>query len=279
LHFKTRKLETKAMKVIKMSVIFAVLFILASCKQQEPIKGGYKVVWQENFEDSTKLEKHWSKIPRGKSDWNEYMSDYDGLYKIEGGNLILKGIKNTVLPNDDVPYLTGGVYTKGKIAFDQGRIEIKARLFGARGAWPAIWMLPENAEWPDGGEIDIMERLNVDNYIYQTVHSDYTDKQGIKDNPKAGIVAHIKPDNYNVYAAELFTDSIRFFVNDTHTYTYPRIETDKTGQFPFADNKFYLLIDMQLGGNWVGNVNEQDLPTQMHIDWVRYLKKEDKQEK
>lgn len=261
------------MKVFKMSVMFALLFILASCGQQQD-KNGYKVVWEENFEDSTKLEQNWSRIPRGKSDWNNYMSDYDGLYKIDAGNLILKGIKNTVLPDDSVPFITGGVFTKGKMNFDHGRIEIKAKLFGARGAWPAIWMLPENEEWPDGGEIDIMERLNADNYIYQTVHSDYTEKQGIKDNPKAGIVAHIKPDNYNVYAVELFPDSIQFFVNDTHTFTYPRIETDKSGQFPYGDKKFYLLIDMQLGGNWVGNVNEQDLPAEMHIDWVRYLKKE-----
>ena len=120
----------------------------------------------------------------------------------------------------------------------------------------------------------MMERLNNDNYIYQTVHSDYTVNQEIKDNPKAGIVAHIKPDNYNVYAVELYQDSVSFFVNDTHTFTYPRIETDKTGQFPFGDKEFYLLIDMQLGGSWVGSVNEQDLPSQMHIDWVRFLKKE-----
>ena len=263
------------MKVFKMSVKFVVLFLMASCGQEQS-KNGYKVVWEENFEDSTKLEQNWSKIPRGKSNWNNYMSDYDGLYKLNAGNIILKGIKNTVLPSDESPYLTGGIFTKDKMTFDHGRIEIRAKLFGARGAWPAIWMLPENEKWPDGGEIDIMERLNADNYIYQTVHSDYTDKQGVKDNPKAGIVAHINPDNYNVYAVELYTDSVKFFVNDTHTFTYPRIETDKSGQFPYGDKKFYLLIDMQLGGNWVGNVNEQDLPTEMHIDWVRYLTKEKK---
>ena len=261
------------MKTFKMSLLCIVLFLIASCAGEKKAESGYKVIWEENFEDSTKLEKNWTKIPRGKSDWNIYMSDYDGLYKITNGNLILKGIKNTVLPNDEAPYLTGGVFTKDKITFDQGRIEIKAKLIGARGAWPAIWLLPENEEWPAGGEIDIMERLNADNYIYQTVHSDYTDKQGIKDNPKSGIVAHIKPDNYNVYAVELFSDSIQFFVNNIHTFTYPRIETDKEGQFPYGDKKFYLLIDMQLGGNWAGNVNEQDLPSQMHIDWVRYLKK------
>lgn len=265
------------MRVFKMSVLFATLILMVSCgQQQKEIKRGYTVVWEENFEDSTKLEKNWSKIPRGKSDWNNYMSDYDGLYEVNSGNLILKGIKNTVLSDDSVPYLTGGVFTKDKMVFGHGRIEINAKLFGARSAWPAFWLLPENDQWPHGGEIDIMERLNNDDFIYQTVHSDYTVNQKIKDNPKAGIVAHIKPDNYNVYAVELFADSISFFVNDTHTFTYPRIETDKSGQFPFGDKKFYLLLDMQLGGDWVGPVNEQDLPAEMHIDWVRYLIKDEK---
>lgn len=261
------------MKVLKKSVLFLSLILLTTCGQKQK-KDGYTLVWEENFEDSTHLNQNWSKIPRGKSDWNNCMSDYDGLYEIKNSNLILKGIKNTVLPNDESPYLTGGVFTKGKRTFDRGRIEIKARLFSARGAWPAIWMLPENGNWPDDGEIDIMERLNADKYIYQTVHSHYTDKQGIKDNPKAGVAVHTRLNDYNIYAAELFTDSIRFYVNETHTFTYPRIETDKSGQFPYADNEFYLLIDMQLGGNWVGQVNEQDLPTEMHVDWVRYLRKE-----
>lgn len=259
------------MKVFKMSILFATLILMISCAQQKEVKRGYTLVWEENFDDSTKLVDNWSKIPRGGSDWNNYMSDYDGLFEVRSGNLILKGIKNTVLPEDSVPYLTGGVYTKDKMVFGHGRIEINARLFGARSAWPAFWLLPENDPWPHGGEIDIMERLNNDDFIYQTVHSDYTYNQGIKDNPKAGVVAHINPDNYNIYAVELYADSISFFVNDTHTFTYPRIETDKSGQFPFGDKKFYLLLDMQLGGNWVGPVNEQDLPTEMHIDWVRYL--------
>lgn len=261
------------MKVFKTGVLFAALILLMVACTKNQTEGGYTVVWEENFEDSTKLETNWSKIPRGGSDWNNYMSDYDGLFAVTNSNLVLRGIKNTVLSNDSAPYLTGGVFTKDKRTFSNGRLEIRAKLFGARSAWPAFWLLPENAQWPHGGEIDIMERLNMDDYVYQTVHSDYTFNQGIKDNPKAGIVAHIKPDNYNVYGVELFTDSVRFFINDTHTHTYPRIETDKTGQFPFGDKEFYLLLDMQLGGNWVGPVNEQDLPVEMHIDWVRFLQK------
>ena len=71
----------------------------------------------------------------------------------------------------------------------------------------------------------------------------------------------------------MYPDSLVFFINDTHTFTYPRIETDKEGQFPFAHKEFYLLLDMQLGGSWVGGVNPADLPVQMEIDWVRFYRK------
>lgn len=258
------------MKLLNVGVLLSILFLIVSCGPKKTEKGN-TILWEENFEDSTNLQTNWSKIPRGKSDWNNYMSDYDGLYEVKSGNLILKGIKNTVLPDDEAPYLTGGVFTKDKRTFGFGRLEIKARLVGARSAWPAIWLLPKDKEWPEGGEIDIMERLNSDQFIYQTIHSDYTVKQGIKDTPKSSIIAHIKPDNYNVYAVEMYPDSVRYFVNETHTFTYPRIETDKSGQFPFSESEFYLLIDMQLGGKWVGSVNEQDLPTEMYIDWVRFI--------
>jgi len=33
---------------------------------------------------------------------------------------------------------------------------------------------------------------------------------------------------------------------------------------------FYLKIDMQLGGKWVGAVDETTLPTAMHVDWVKF---------
>ena len=63
-----------------------------------------------------------------------------------------------------------------------------------------------------------------------------------------------------------------FFINDSRTFCYPRIETDKQGQFPF-DKPYYLMIDQQLGGDWVGDVAMEDLPMQMEIDWVRFYQK------
>ena len=179
---------------------------------------------------------------------------------------------DTSWKNDTAPYLTGGVYTKGKKLFTGGRVEVCARLQAAKGAWPAIWMLPEKAEWPKGGEIDIMERLNHDHIAYQTTHSYYTHILGIKDNPPHGGINKINPEEYNIYSVDIYPDSLVFAVNHRHTYTYPRIDTDKEGQFPFYQ-PYYLLIDMQLGGSWVGAVDPKELPVEMWVDWVKYYEK------
>ncbi len=185
------------------------------------------------------------------------------------GNLVLRGIRNLSVKNDTAPYLTGGVYTKGKKAFHGGRIEICAKLQGGGGEWPAFWMLPVEGQWPRGGEIDIMERLNFDDFAYQTVHSYYTKVSGSENEPPHYGTNKINPDDYNIYSVEIHPDSLVFAINNNHTFTYPRIETDKEGQFPFYQ-PYYLLIDMQLGGSWVGSVNPDDLPVEMAIDWVKY---------
>lgn len=244
--------------------------LMATCT---PSPHGWQLVWEDDFDQADTFDAAvWSKIPRGGSDWNNFMSDDDTLFAVRDGQLILRGVQNLTHPEDTAAFLTGGLYTKDKKTFMDGRLEIKAKLNGAKGAWPAFWMLPQEGQWPMGGEIDIMERLNHDSIAYQTVHSHYTYDLGFKDTPPHGSTGPIHPEDYNIYAVELYADSLCFFINDVHTFTYPRIETEQEGQFPFHQ-PFYLLVDMQLGGSWVGTVDPAEVPVEMYIDWVRFYQK------
>lgn len=231
-------------------------------------KPKYKLLWKENFGGKELRADRWSKIPRGSSDWNNFMSDDERCYNLSDGEMTLIGLVNDYLPQDTAPYVTGGIYTKGKFSITYGKVEVKARLEGAQGAWPAIWMLPENAPWPDGGEIDIMERLNHETKAYQTVHSYYTYTLNIKE-PANSATAPIRPYKYNVYAVEILPDSLVFSINGKRTFAYPRIVTPHKGQFPFG-TPFYLLIDMQIEGRWVGKARPEELPAKMIVDWVKF---------
>lgn len=262
---------------ILLSFIF-ISFITAGCTQKKT-KEEWKLVWSEEFEQTDHFDTQvWSKTPRGNADWCDYMTDDEICYEMRDGNLVLRGIVTPKDSKDTVPYLTGGVWGKDKKVFGNGRIEIKAKLDEGTGVWPAIWMLPAEVKWPYGGEIDIMEHLNQDTIVYQTLHTYYTLELGGKDKPtSSGVNSAYKKNEYNVYALEMYTDSLAFFVNDVHTFTYPRIETDKEEQFPFNDQPFYLLMTMQMGGSWVGEVDPKDLPVEMHIDWVRFYEKSNKE--
>lgn len=134
----------------------------------------------------------------------------------------------------------------------------------------SFWLLAQGRKYPQGGEIDIMERLNSDNFVYQTVHSTYTIDLGIKDNPKNYGTASINPNDFNTYAVEKYADKVVFYVNGKQTFSYAKIQTNKPDQFPYAEGDHYLLLDMQLGESWVGAVDPNQLPTEMEIDWVKY---------
>lgn len=246
--------------------LLAVSFF-ASCAREPR----WVLAWEETFDGEVLDSTVWSRIPRGRADWANTQSLDERCLELKDGILYLKGIVNDDRTKDTAAFLTGGIWSKGKYAFRGGRIEVRAKLQAAQGAWPAIWMLPfeQRAGWPHDGEIDLMERLNYDSIVYQTVHSHYTYDLGIKDYPTHGGTASIDPDDYNVYGVDIWPDSLVFHVNGVRTFCYPKIRTDEEGQFPF-DVPQYLLIDMQLGGQWVGPVDAGDLPVEMQVDWVKH---------
>lgn len=199
------------------------------------------------------------------------MSDDPRLLKIENGILQLRGIVNDKA-DDPAPFITAGVTSKGKFSFNYGKVQIRARFKSAQGAWPALWMLGVKGQWPQNGEIDLMEHLNFDHKIYQTVHSEYTTKLDKTNTPKKGGTAPIKRDDWNTYGAEWDADKIVFTVNGKATHTYPRVPSKGPEQYPFKQ-PFYFLLSMQIGGKWVGQADPAQYPAWMEIDWVRVYQK------
>lgn len=70
-------------------------------------KEEWKLVWQEEFDSGDIDTSTWTKVSRGTSDWCNYMAAHDTLYDVRDGNLILRGIVNTIMPADTAPFLTG----------------------------------------------------------------------------------------------------------------------------------------------------------------------------
>lgn len=231
----------------------------------------WQLIWEDHFERAEMDTTKWTRIPPGGADWNRHMSSDDRCYDLADGKLILKGIVNPDTLNDPRPFITGGVYTKGKFAFQYGKVEIHAKLECAQGAWPAMWMLAEQKKYgayPRNGEIDIMEHLNYDDIIYQTTHSYYTLELKQKENPPHHGTTKIDNTQFNTFGLEWYPDKLVFTLNDKETFRYPRVPGVDPSQWPY-DQPFFVLIDQQLGGSWVGDVNLEELPVQMIVDWVK----------
>ncbi len=236
-----------------------------------PVEPKWKLDWEDEFDKGYLDESVWSVVQRANTTALRYMSSDPRCYEFRDGCIVMKAIVNDDLEADPVPYLTGGIYSKNLKEFKPGRIEVRARIKGVQGSQPAIWTGSwAGTTWPWGGEIDIMERYNKQDAVYQTVHSHYTYDLGYEDNPVNQVKVTLNPEEFHVYAVELWPDELIFLIDGEKTLSYPRIETTEEGQFPFYSS-VYLFLDMQIiNEEWGGAVDDAALPSEIEIDWVRH---------
>ncbi|MGL4909315.1 MAG: glycoside hydrolase family 16 protein [Bacteroidales bacterium] len=275
---------TKKTKHIILFGITLLMFFVVDLAYSKPAKleksshnKNWKLLWEDNFDkDGIPNPKYWSFVGRKPSFWARYAADNAELAYVKNGSLFLTARKAPI-GTDTLPYQTGAICTKNQFSFKYGKVEIKARFESAKGSWPALWLMPQKAEfgtWPHSGEVDIMEHLNFDDSIYQTVHT--TKTRAVTNNDTwVNSVSHIKyPINkaeFNIYAIEWCEEKIDFFVNGTKTFTYENLKKG-VEQYPFI-SEFYIILNQALGGNWVGEIKPEDLPVQMEVDWVRVFQK------
>ncbi len=254
---------------------------------------GWELVWEDDFDKGSLDTSHWSKIglytserllnnfPDVRTDrnawrkivnhWSSYASAKNPqAIQFKDGDILLRGVINEDTSGwDNRPFHTGGIWTLNKFAFQYGRVEVRAKLDPAFGAWPAIWMIPQKSIYPDqhNGELDIMERLNHDNFVYQTIHSHWNLNLKLE-SPQRYITAEIDTSDYNVFSLSWYPDKLSFAVNGEVSFEYSKIPGGGTFQWPF-DQPFFLIVDQQLEG-WPGKVTHpEELPIDMAVDWLR----------
>ena len=86
---------------------------LIACAPQEN-KNGWKLAWEETFDQATFDTAVWSKIPRGQSDWCRHMSFHPDCYAMKDGHLVLRGIMNPAPEQDTARFITGAHHATAK---------------------------------------------------------------------------------------------------------------------------------------------------------------------
>ena len=257
----------------------------------------WELVWSDEFDseglpDRTKWDYEEGFIR------NEEMQYYTRArqenVRVEDGVLVIQGQKEDYNNPNHKPgsnnwhekrqaanYTSGSVNTLGALAFQYGRIEVRAKVPQGKGMWPAIWMMGTNRTdvgWPRCGEIDIMEYVGKDPH---TIHANnHFANPKIKDKSLGGKAVHKSAgggkitinepwEDFHVYAIEWTEKEINFFVDDK---PYATFNIDMAGNG--RDNPFrkphYLLLNLAIGGSWGGTIDDSVLPQKFEIDYVRY---------
>lgn len=188
--------------------------------------------------------------------------------RVEDGHLIIEAHKESFGGND---YTSARLISLNKGDWKYGRVEVRAKLPGGRGTWPAIWLLPSDGfygDWPKSGEIDIMEYVGYDPGIaYGSIHTEaYNHKDG---TGKGG--SYSVPDaesNFHDYAIEWYADRIEFFVDNNKYFTFNN--EGSWEKWPF-DKRFHLVLNLAIGGDWGGaeGIDNSIFPVKLEIDYVR----------
>ena len=234
---------------------------------------GWKLVWSDEFNyeglpDSTK----WG-YDIGGDGWGNHELEYYTSQRLENARvknhtLIIEARKEQ---RGTSKFTSARLVTKGKGDWTYGRIIVNAKLPEGRGTWPAIWMLSSVSpmNWPDDGEIDIMEHVGFDpGAIHASVHCKKynhvigTQKTAITHVPNFSSTFHL-------YAMEWSADSISMSIDEKKYFSFAN-EHSGYAAWPF-DQKMHLLLNLAIGGDWGGQkgVDDKDYPKQMLISFVR----------
>jgi beta-glucanase (GH16 family) len=234
--------------------------------------GTYKLVFSDEFNqkngsqpDSTK----WSRCPRTQAMWARWISDAKETVFIRNGKLICRAIPNTVAPEDTAAMLTGAIRSKGKFAFQYGKVEVRLRTNLTEGNFPAAWMRPENDGNPlRYGEFDIFEAFGADGIARQTVHSHRS--AILKKEKETAFTNKVSINKWHVYGLE-WTPAYVLLTIDGRTVGIYQKSTDKAkladGQWTF-DRPFFIILNQSVGTKtWHTPDITKVYETQ--FDWIR----------
>lgn len=264
-------MKIKFRNVIQLCTTGLFVFSFVSCVSNKT-DARKKLVWSDEFNgkglpDSLKWNYDVGGDGYGNNEDQFYTKNRLENARMEGGNLVIEARKETWGKN---AYTSARLLTKGKFSFQYGTVEVRAKLPKGRGTWPAIWMMSENMkEWPDDGELDIMEHVGFhQGYVHASVHTKkYNHIQGTQKTDT--LMMKDVSEKFHVYKANWTPEKIEVFIDGQKFFTYENQE--KTYEaWPF-DQPYFLILNLAVGGFWGGKegIDDRIFPQKYYIDYVR----------
>ncbi len=257
----------------------------------------YQLVWNDEFDEDAVDTGKWG-LGEGFQRNNEAQWYQADNAEIIDGNLVIEARKER-RPNpwyeagssdwkksrEYIDYTSSILTSSGKYDFCYGRMEVKAKIPCISGSWPAIWLLGnENVTgpWPSSGEIDVMEYYR-DMTWANLVWGSEAQWAGIwesRNTPVTNYWVKQNPnwkDEYHIWRMDWDEESIKLYLDDELITICDLERTVNQGIWHLVDNPFhtnqYILLNLALGGNNGGAIDDSQLPFQYLVDYVRVYQK------
>jgi beta-glucanase (GH16 family) len=233
-----------------------------------------KLAWSDEFDytghpDGTK----WY-YNVGGDGWGNNELEYYTHARLENAN-VANGVLNVTARHENYK---GAAYTSARLLSKQswmyGRFEVRAKMPGGRGTWPAIWMFPLKSAYggdPKSGEIDILENVGYSpKMAYPTIHVEHYDaiKKVVSSQKRIATIDSA----FHVYALEWTATGMDVFYDDAHVLSYhPTAAHLNDWRYWPYDQEFYFILNVAVGGSWGGlyGVDPSVFPRTMQVDYVR----------
>lgn len=274
------KIKLELNKIVYPAIAMIALVTIASCDPDETqVVGQFNnVVMFDDFNGEGILnDLFWdyeigNGAAQGIPGWGNNELQY---YTNRSENVLVEDgmLKITALQEDfeGSSYTSGRILTRGKMEQTYGRFEARIKLPWGQGVWPAFWLLGDDSDgtvsWPQIGEIDIMENRGQEpTLISGSVHGPgYSGGDAIT---KDYVLTNDRFDtDFHIFGVEWGPNYINYYVDgDLYNQITP---ADVTGEWVF-NHDFYIIINLAVGGNYVGSPNESTVfPQEMLVDYVR----------
>lgn len=244
------------------------------------VPAGYRLVWSDEFSvDGLPDPARWDHdTGRNREGWYNNEKQYYAGPRVEnavvrGGLLRITARRESLSGAADwggQPYTSARLITRGKADWTYGYVEVRARLPCGKGTWPAIWLVGSGGRWPEDGELDIMEQVGSDpRRVSSAVHT-----QAGSGGWAVGGATRL-PDpckHFHVYQMHWTPDDVRFGVDGFAHLRYPKLK-DSPGSWPF-DRPQFLILNVAIGGDLGGPVDDRIFPVTMEVDYVRVYQRQ-----
>jgi beta-glucanase (GH16 family) len=239
------------------------------------VPAGYALVWSDEFDQAGLPDpaKWGNDTGMNRQGWHNHEKQYYSGPRAENaevrdGRLLITARREALRGAADwggQAYTSARLLTAGKAAWTYGYFEIRAKLPCGKGTWPAIWMLGSQGDWPAMGEIDILEFVGREpTRVFSTVHT--TSGSG---GHGAGAATDLTDacTAFHDYQLHWTPQQLRFGV-DGQTHFVLDNAGKGPSQWPF-DAPQFLILNLAVGGDLGGEVDDRIFPVRLEIDHVR----------